>query len=305
MVIVNLQPTKHDKKCNLKINTYVDKVMERLCDLLEIKIPKFETPHYNLKSIHSKSKERKPNIVLGDAEMFKASLKDCALMDQANGLESLKDGAVMDQANGLESLKDGAVMDHTNGLESLKDGAVMDHTNGLEQTPPTDAVKNKQNICAVDIKDGQLSNDSIVKKECIKSEQSQTTIEVSPTHVKPEQNPTDHVKTEIVLADEVKTEGPSTGQVKTELMTKPVSNDTKTALVSSLVKTELTANECNKSDIRTVGDMLDSVSGVEGSGGVSGVSGVEGSGGVSETSSNEIHVLDPSGEPKCKVRKAD
>ncbi|XP_064620884.1 NAD-dependent protein deacylase sirtuin-6-like [Lineus longissimus] len=91
LVIVNLQPTKHDKKCDLKINTYVDLVMERLCELLEVKIPKFERVHYNLTSIHTNSKEKKPNVVLCDAEVFNDSLKDNTIGEgkRSNGLEQM------------------------------------------------------------------------------------------------------------------------------------------------------------------------------------------------------------------------
>ena len=66
LAIVNLQPTKHDKKADLKINTYVDEVMTQLCKLLNIKIPEFEKPIVLLKSVHTKSEEKEMNVVIKD-----------------------------------------------------------------------------------------------------------------------------------------------------------------------------------------------------------------------------------------------
>ncbi|KAK6179986.1 hypothetical protein SNE40_012218 [Patella caerulea] len=68
LVIVNLQTTKHDKKCDLKINTYIDRVICGLCEKLGIIIPEFEKPVVNLKSIHTvKSEKRCPKIIVDDA----------------------------------------------------------------------------------------------------------------------------------------------------------------------------------------------------------------------------------------------
>uniref|UniRef100_A0A3Q2Q646 protein acetyllysine N-acetyltransferase n=1 Tax=Fundulus heteroclitus TaxID=8078 RepID=A0A3Q2Q646_FUNHE len=44
VVIVNLQPTKHDKHAHLRINAYVDDVMKQLMVLLGLEIPKWEGP---------------------------------------------------------------------------------------------------------------------------------------------------------------------------------------------------------------------------------------------------------------------
>lgn len=44
LVIVNLQPTKHDKHAHVRISGYVDEVMKRLMELLEVDIPKWEAP---------------------------------------------------------------------------------------------------------------------------------------------------------------------------------------------------------------------------------------------------------------------
>ncbi|KAJ8011656.1 hypothetical protein DPEC_G00060520 [Dallia pectoralis] len=44
VVIINLQPTKHDKHAHLRINGYVDEVMSQLMELLGLDIPKWEGP---------------------------------------------------------------------------------------------------------------------------------------------------------------------------------------------------------------------------------------------------------------------
>ncbi|KAG5847881.1 hypothetical protein ANANG_G00130930 [Anguilla anguilla] len=44
LVIVNLQPTKHDKHANLRISGYVDEVMTRLLKLLGLDLPEWEGP---------------------------------------------------------------------------------------------------------------------------------------------------------------------------------------------------------------------------------------------------------------------
>ncbi|XP_076001228.1 NAD-dependent protein deacylase sirtuin-6 [Genypterus blacodes] len=44
VVIVNLQPTKHDKQATLLIHGYVDEVMKQLMDMLGLDIPKWEGP---------------------------------------------------------------------------------------------------------------------------------------------------------------------------------------------------------------------------------------------------------------------
>ena len=66
LAIVNLQPTKHDKKADLKINTFVDDVLLQLCKLLNIRIPEFEKPMVLLKSVHTQSSEKELNVTIKD-----------------------------------------------------------------------------------------------------------------------------------------------------------------------------------------------------------------------------------------------
>ncbi|XP_054982631.1 NAD-dependent protein deacylase sirtuin-6 isoform X4 [Sorex araneus] len=45
LVIVNLQPTKHDRQADLRIHGYVDEVMSRLMKHLGLEIPAWDGPH--------------------------------------------------------------------------------------------------------------------------------------------------------------------------------------------------------------------------------------------------------------------
>lgn len=69
LVIVNLQPTKHDKKADLRINGYVDEVILQLCQHLNIDIPGFVSPVVILKSIHTEKHEKNFNVVIRDEEL--------------------------------------------------------------------------------------------------------------------------------------------------------------------------------------------------------------------------------------------
>ena len=64
IVIVNLQVTKHDKKCDLKINGYIDEVMSIVCDELSLEMPVWEKPVVTLRSEHTSADERATNIVV-------------------------------------------------------------------------------------------------------------------------------------------------------------------------------------------------------------------------------------------------
>lgn len=70
VVIVNLQPTKHDRKAAMIINTYVDNVMKLLCEQLKIRIPEFEEPSVLLESIHTASDETSQNVVVKDDSLI-------------------------------------------------------------------------------------------------------------------------------------------------------------------------------------------------------------------------------------------
>ncbi|KAL3866334.1 hypothetical protein ACJMK2_043640 [Sinanodonta woodiana] len=70
IVIVNLQPTKHDKKADLRIYAYVDEVMTQVCKILNIQIPEYYGPTCVLKSIHTQEGEESMNVVIKDSELL-------------------------------------------------------------------------------------------------------------------------------------------------------------------------------------------------------------------------------------------
>ncbi|XP_062616050.1 uncharacterized protein LOC134277756 [Saccostrea cucullata] len=76
LVIVNLQPTKHDNKATLKVHEYVDEVMLQLCKLLDITIPKFQGPEALLESMHT-DKEKKLNVYVKDPHKFVIPTVEC------------------------------------------------------------------------------------------------------------------------------------------------------------------------------------------------------------------------------------
>ncbi|XP_059148342.1 NAD-dependent protein deacylase sirtuin-6-like isoform X2 [Physella acuta] len=69
LVIVNLQPTKHDKKCDLKISAYVDDVMKALCKVLKVEVPQYTKPSVCLSSIYS-PKDIKDLQISADLELL-------------------------------------------------------------------------------------------------------------------------------------------------------------------------------------------------------------------------------------------
>ncbi|CAG5125303.1 unnamed protein product [Candidula unifasciata] len=71
LIIVNLQPTKHDKKCDMKISAYVDDVMKQLCEALEVKIPQYNGPSFCLTSVHTLKSEKSWQVVADEGLLGK------------------------------------------------------------------------------------------------------------------------------------------------------------------------------------------------------------------------------------------
>lgn len=98
LVIVNLQPTKHDKKCDLKISAYVDDVMKQLCEALEVEIPQYSGPSVCLTSIHTLKSEKSLQVV-ADEELLgklkgdwqlKTSVKAAKTKNESNADANVK-----------------------------------------------------------------------------------------------------------------------------------------------------------------------------------------------------------------------
>ncbi|KAH9518346.1 NAD-dependent protein deacetylase sirtuin-6 [Bulinus truncatus] len=82
LVIINLQPTKHDKKADLKICAYVDEVMKLLCDALNVEIPHYTAPSVCLKSIHTLVSEKELSISADEFNGRTLKLKYELISDQ-------------------------------------------------------------------------------------------------------------------------------------------------------------------------------------------------------------------------------
>lgn len=89
LVIVNLQPTKHDKKCDLRINTYVDTVMEKLCKGLGVEIPGVTHPVVNLRSLCAPQTDEDfgkfPLTVCIDPELLPVKDEGCDIPGNVKG----------------------------------------------------------------------------------------------------------------------------------------------------------------------------------------------------------------------------
>jgi len=70
VVIVNLQPTKHDRSAALRIGAYVDQVMRGLCEGLGVSVPPYSGPSVSLRSIHSQSGGGRRAKVSADPELL-------------------------------------------------------------------------------------------------------------------------------------------------------------------------------------------------------------------------------------------
>ncbi|KAJ1085227.1 hypothetical protein NDU88_005360 [Pleurodeles waltl] len=82
LVIVNLQPTKHDKHADLRIHGYVDDVMTRLMSHLQLKIPEWD----GLPGGTSVKDEEKPGLTGLPTD---ASAKDLKIEEEKNGVERI------------------------------------------------------------------------------------------------------------------------------------------------------------------------------------------------------------------------
>ena len=67
--IVNLQTTKQDRICGLRLWAYCDEVMTRLCLQLGVEIPGWDSPRIILYSKHTGEKEKKDNSWIIDKEL--------------------------------------------------------------------------------------------------------------------------------------------------------------------------------------------------------------------------------------------
>ncbi|KAL5005362.1 hypothetical protein ScPMuIL_018818 [Solemya velum] len=182
LVIVNLQPTKHDKKADLKIQTYVDDVMTELCQLLDIDIPQFTRPTVILKSIHSTGASRR-EIVIRDRRLLPSSnFKERSrkmLIKKKNQSPCSVGVKMLHGPVKFESVTENSGSDGAGLVAFSKRKLSLNPVEGPEQDTPTKAPEVSPTATVIDL----TSNSSQDVPHCSKSEISNHDISV-PTHVK-------------------------------------------------------------------------------------------------------------------------
>ena len=115
LVIINLQATKHDKKADLIIRNYADKIFQALFEKLEMKIPEYDTdldPVLNVRSDSSSVIEYTQNAALAKKWMKKCQEFEAELKEQRKVLKNLKKqnspgkGFVFEEISESEEIKE-------------------------------------------------------------------------------------------------------------------------------------------------------------------------------------------------------
>ncbi|XP_037824968.1 NAD-dependent protein deacetylase Sirt6 [Lucilia sericata] len=85
LVICNLQPTKHDKKADLVINTYVDDILTKVCKRLGIEVPPYDPLEDPTKTPNDHNQEWtiQPQHVKEVEKQYNAKLKAAAAQRKA------------------------------------------------------------------------------------------------------------------------------------------------------------------------------------------------------------------------------
>ena len=148
VVIVNLQPTKHDKACHLKINAYIDDVMRHVCDTLGVTVAMVSEPCVVLTSRHLDDNPRQCRIDV-DASLVRYK-SDCEGNDTNTTVisDDQKDSKHFTAIIGVEPTSiDGK--DVTPKMEA-KDEGKSDLKNGLSfvevMASPTADIKEEKSI---------------------------------------------------------------------------------------------------------------------------------------------------------------
>ena len=196
IAIVNLQATKQDKKAELKIHAYVDRVMKGVCDILGIVIPDWPGPSVRLQSEHTEKKENFKNVIvdkcLADcAENIKFELKpktECGY--QGNAIKQESEGSTgVSASNGDVSAgvlvcktECGEPPRQLNSRESgslgTKSGDQID-TAGTGDTGSSNNDRNHDGVVII-IDDDSQSEPTISKAETKSTEPVSATVEEQP-----------------------------------------------------------------------------------------------------------------------------
>ena len=128
IVIVNLQPTKHDKSCHLKINAYIDDVMRNVCDALGITVAPESEPCVRLMSRHVDDNPRRGHIAV-DASLVK---EECEMNDS-------KTSTISDEQKDIKHLPDVIRLCRANGDSKLSSVDIKDGDMAIPSPSPDNA----------------------------------------------------------------------------------------------------------------------------------------------------------------------
>ena len=157
LVIINLQATKHDKKADLIIRNYADKIFQALFEKLGMKIPEYDRDVDPVMKVRSGSPsviEYTQNAALAKKWMKKCREFEAELKEQRKVLKKLKKqngpgkGFVLEEISESEDIKEedvksevknGALKEEKVKIE-VKNGAVKEEKDG----PPLKMCKTEE-----------------------------------------------------------------------------------------------------------------------------------------------------------------
>ena len=157
LVIINLQATKHDKKADLIIRNYADKIFQALFEKLGMKIPEYDRDVDPVMKVRSGSPsviEYTQNAALAKKWMKKCREFEAELKEQRKVLKNLKKqngpgkGFVFEEISESEDIKEedvksevknGALKEEKVKIE-VKNGAVKEEKDG----PPLKMCKTEE-----------------------------------------------------------------------------------------------------------------------------------------------------------------
>lgn len=157
LVIINLQATKHDKKADLIIRNYADKIFQALFEKLGMKIPEYDRDVDPVMKVRSGSPsviEYTQNAALAKKWMKKCREFEAELKEQRKVLKNLKKqngpgkGFVLEEISESEDIKEedvksevknGALKEEKVKIE-VKNGAVKEEKDG----PPLKMCKTEE-----------------------------------------------------------------------------------------------------------------------------------------------------------------
>ena len=157
LVIINLQATKHDKKADLIIRNYADKIFQALFEKLGMKIPEYDRDVDPVMKVRSGSPsviEYTQNAALAKKWMKKCREFESELKEQRKVLKKLKKqngpgkGFVLEEISESEDIKEedvksevknGALKEEKVKIE-VKNGAVKEEKDG----PPLKMCKTEE-----------------------------------------------------------------------------------------------------------------------------------------------------------------